>query len=236
MMMLKDISEQHPLEIFQPGSVCTYNEVQREPGRFPHYAEVIAWIKSFIMKPNPELGREGPVCPRVHMALEQNLMKFATIRTKAATAEEAIFGCEAVVEGFYALFPNRDEWPLSCLLILFPDIKRDQASDFIDGGHRRLRKTFIKNGLMLGEFHPHSTVPGTYNPAFRSMRAPMPLFAVRAISANDHKFLVRPDFPAAERLECLTALLDFVGDKLESKTKAEVEAVELELSQRCEVS
>jgi len=228
--MLKDASEQ-PLKIFQAGSVCTYAEVQRNPKRFPHYAEVVAWIELFIMKPSPELGRAGPVCPRVHLAREQNLMKFATIRTKDATAEEAACKCEAVVDAFYGLFPNRDEWPLSCLLILFPDIKRDQASDFIDGGHRRLRKTFIKNGLMLGEFHPQSTVPGTYNPAFRSMRAPMPLFAVRAISEHDHKFLVRPDFPAAEQLECLNALLDFVGDKLESKTKAEVEAAVLELSQ-----
>jgi hypothetical protein len=233
-VMTKDVFEHYPLEMFQPGSVCTYAEVQGHPKRFPHYAEVIAWIELFVMKPNPELGRAGPVCPRVHMALEQNLMKFATIRTKDASIEEAVCKCEPVVDAFHTLFPNREELPLATLLILFPDIKREQASDFIDGGHRRLRKTFIKNGLMLGEFHSHSTVPGTYNPAFRPMCAPMPFFAVRAISEHDHKFLVRPDFPAPERLECLNALLDFVGNKLESKTKAEVEAVLLELRKRCE--
>jgi hypothetical protein len=231
--MTNDIFKQFPLEIFQPGSVCTYAEVQRDPKIFQHYAEVVAWIELFIMKPNPELGRAGPVCPRVHLTLEQNLLKFATISTRDATAEEAVCKCEAVVDAFYALFPNRDELPSSSLVILFPDIKRHQASDFIDGGHRRLRKTFVKNGLMLGEFHPQSTVAGTYNPAFRAMRAPMPLFAVRAISEHDHKFLVRPEFPAAERLECLNALLHFVGDKLESKTKAQVEAIVLELSQQC---
>jgi hypothetical protein len=235
-MLPKYVSEQYLSEIFQPGSVCTYAEVQRDPGRFPHYAEIIAWIELFIRKPNPELGRAGPVCPRVQASLEQNLMKFATIRTKNATAEEAVCKCEVVVDGFYALFPNRDEWPLSSLLILFPDIERDQGSEFIDGGHRRLRKTFVKNGLMLGEFHPHSTVPGAYNPVFRSMRAPMPLFVVRAITEHDHIFLVRPDYPAAERWECLDALLDFVGDKLDSKTKAEVEAVVLKLRKECEGS
>ncbi len=229
-------TEQYCLEVFQPGSVLTYSEVRRAVGRFPLYDEVISWLELFIMKPNPELGRAGAVCSRVHASLEQNLMKFATIRTKNATAEEAVYKCRAVVDAFYALFPNRDEWPQASLMILFPDIERDQGSDFIDGGHRHLRKTFIKNGLMLGEFHPHSTVPGVSNPDFRSMRAPMPLFVVRAISEHDHKFLLRPDFPATEQLECLDALLDFVGDKLESKTKAEVEAAVLELRKRCEDS
>ena len=78
---------------------------------------------------------------------------------------------------------------------------------------------------MLGEFHPQSAVRGIYNPAFRAMRAPMPLFAVRAISEHDQKFLIRPEFPLAERLECLEALLAFFGDELDRKTKAGIETV-----------
>ena len=161
--------------------------------------------------------------------MNRNLIKFATICTKEATTDEAVLKCEALIGAFYALFPNRDDWTLSSLLVSFPNIERNEASEFIDGGHRRLRTTFVKNGLMLGEFHPQSSVPGTYNPAFRAMRAPMPLFAVRAISEHDYKFLMRPEFPLADRLECLEALLAFVGDKLDSRTKAGIEMAVLKL-------
>jgi len=152
-------------------------------------------------------------------------LKFATIRTQEATAEEAVRKCEAVIGAFYALFPQCDDFTLSSLMILFPDIERNRASEFIDAGHRRLRAAFVKIGLMLGEFHPQNTVPGTYNPAFRAMRAPMPLFAVRTVSEHDYKFLLRRDFPSAERLDCLEALLAFVGNKLDRKTKAAIEMI-----------
>lgn len=234
--MLKTVDDLYSSEVFEPDSVLTYAEVRQAAGRFPLYDEVISWLESVIMKPNPGLGRAGAVCPGVHASLEQNLTKFATIRTKTATAEEAVCKCAALIDAFYALFPNQDEWSLSSLIILFPDIGRDQGADFIDGGHRRLRKIFIKNGLMLGEFHPRSTVPGVYNPAFRSMRAPVPLFAVRAISEHDYKFLLRPEFPAEERLECLVAQLNFLGGKLESRTKAVIEAAVLKLRKQCECS
>jgi hypothetical protein len=211
--------------MFEPGSVCSFADVKRYPERFPTYVEIVAWIESFIVRPNTELGREGPVCPRVRESMDRNLIKFATMRTKEAAANEAVLRCEALIGAFYALFPNCDDRNLSSLLISFPDVERNEASEFIDGGHRRLRTIFVKSGLMLGEFHPQSAVRGIYSPAFRSMRAPMPLFAVRAISAHDHKFLIRPEFPVAERLECLEALLTFVGDKLDRKTKAGIEMV-----------
>jgi hypothetical protein len=215
--------DQDCLLIFEPGSVCSFADVKRYPESFPTYVEIVAWIESFIVRPNKELGREGPVCPRVRECVDRNLIKFATMRTKEATANEAVLKCEALIGAFYALFPNCDDRTLSSLVILFPDVESNEASEFIDGGHRRLRKIFVKNGLMLGEFHPQSTVRGIYNPAFRAMRAPKPLFAVRAISEHDHKFLIRPEFPLADRSECLEALLAFVGDKLDRKTKAGIE-------------
>ncbi len=211
------------LLILEPGSLCSLADVKNQPERFPAYAEIVAWIESVIVKPNPELGRAGPVCPRVRESIDRNLIKFATVHTGEATAEEAVLRCEGLIEAFYAMFPNCNDRKLASLVVSFPNIERNEASKFIDGGHRQLRTTFIKNGLMLGEFHPQSTVPGAYNPAFRAMRAPMPLFVVRAISEHDDIFLMRPEFPVAERLECLKALLAFAGDKLDNKTKADID-------------
>jgi len=216
-------SNQDCLLIFEPGSVCSFADVKRYPERFPTYVEIVAWLESVVVRPSAELGRIGPICPRVRDSMDRNLIKFATICTEEATTDEAVLKCKALIGAFYALFPNCDDRKLSSLLVSFPNIERNEASEFIDGGHRRLRTTFVKNGLMLGEFHPQSSVPGTYNPAFRAMRAPMPLFAVRAISEHDHKFLMRPEFPLAERRECLEALLSFVGDKLDRTTKAGIE-------------
>ena len=211
------------LRIFELGSLCSIADVKNNSERFPAYAEIVAWIESFIVRPNAELGRAGAVCPRVRESIDRNLIKFATVCTEAGTTEEAVLKCEAFIEAFYALFPNRNDRSHSSLLVLFPNLEPNEASKFIDGGHRRLRTTFVKNGLMLGEFHSQSTVPGAHNPAFKAMRAPVPMFAVRAISEHDHIFLMRPEFPAADRLECLNALLAFVGDKFDWKTKAAIE-------------
>src|ERR1700737_1523026 len=144
--------DQDCLLIFEPGSVCSFADVKRYPESFPTYVKIVAWIESFIVRPNKELGREGPVCPRVRECVDRNLIKFATMRTKEATANEAVLKCEALSGGFYALFPNCDDRTLSSLVILFPDVESNEASEFIDGGHGRLRKIFVKNGLMLGDF------------------------------------------------------------------------------------
>ncbi len=217
------VSSNDYLLIFEPGSVCNIAEVKQRPERYPAYAEIVAWIESVIIQPNAELGREGPVCPRVRESIDRNLITFATMSTKDATISEAVLKCEALIGAFLTLFKNRNDRKLSSLLVWFPDIERNQASEFIDGGHQCLRVKFVKNGLMLGEFHPQSSVPGTYNSSFRPMRAPVPLFAVRMLSEHDHKFLMRPEFPLKDRLECLEALLAFAGNKLDMRTKASVE-------------
>jgi hypothetical protein len=126
--------DQDCLLIFEPGSVCSFADVERYPESFPTYVEIVAWIESFIVRPNTELGREGPVCPRVRESVDRNLIKFATMRTKEATADEAALRCEALIGAFYALFPNCDDRTLSSLLISFPDVERNEASEFIDGG------------------------------------------------------------------------------------------------------
>ena len=41
--------------------------------------QVVAWIRDYLCKPHPELGRDGPVCPFVPASISKRLLFLAQI-------------------------------------------------------------------------------------------------------------------------------------------------------------
>jgi hypothetical protein len=120
------------------------------------------------------------------------------------------------------LFPDPPAFRAGSLLAFFPDVPPDQAGEFIDGGHRRLRIEFVQRGLMLGEFHPSSQVMSVRNPDFPVMQSPVPMFAVRALTTHDLMFLDRPETSPSARAEYLKLYLHHLDDQLSPATRAKV--------------
>ncbi len=185
----------------------------------PCLIEIMQWVKSFLVRPHPDLGRPGIVCPFVPHALKSNNIWLAVIRTKNLCLEQI----EAIVRPYRNVFlegePGDKELPISkAFVLIFPDVHIEEASKVIDGVHKKLKPLFVESGLMLGEFHNRTESPGLHNPNFRPLRSPIPLLVIRPMTEVDLTFLMSPDNPHL-RIRYLEAYLKRFGDKFIDETK-----------------
>lgn len=201
----------HP---FEPGSLTDIDNAPTMFSRYPMYAQAIEWLNTFVTQPHPDLGRPGAVCPRLAPALRRNLVHLVAIRTTTASVDEAVEKGSALPALYQELFTDEESHRNGALLAFFLDLPTQAAPEFIDGGHARLRMDFVARGLMIGEFHPLSTVTSVHNGEFAVMRCPAPMLVVRALSRHDLLFLDRPGTPAGERAQYLTHVLHHLGDQL----------------------
>ena len=221
---------QHPLPRLQDhvvaDSICTADAAGARAARYPAYRAGLDWLRDFITQPHDGLNRPGAVCPFVGPALQRGLVTFAIGRAEGCEARDAFAAMAPLREVFAAMGPT--EAParaLRSLVVFFPDLPAERAGGFIDGGHRLLKPHFIEAGQMIGEFHPASTVPGSTNPGFHPMRAPVPAFVIREMSFHDTRFIALPDEDPARRAQYLARFLDYLGPALPARHRAQAEAL-----------
>src|SRR5258708_1558553 len=143
---------------------------------------IVDWCENFLGKPSGLVGRTGNVCPFVPEAMMRGSLKFAVValKNKGAAAiadiEEMIVACR---EHFLAKEKSDGKIDIfGSMVIIFPDVTKEEARTLIDPSQRKLKPTFVKEGLMLGEFHPLSPTPGLRNHSFRPLRSPIPLLPI----------------------------------------------------------
>jgi len=180
--------------------------------------ETVDWCEHFLGRPSKLVGRSGNVCPFVPESMMRGALKFAVIYFKNL-GKAAISEIEEIVPAFRERF-LADEKAIGKIdifgswVLIFPEVTPEQAAEVIDGPQRKMKPTFVKEGLMLGEFHPISLSPGLRNPAFRPLRSPIPLLVIRHMVESDIDFLSRPFDPAPIRMQSLKAYLQFLGSSL----------------------
>ncbi len=209
--------------------------LDRETSR--ELAEIVDWSENFLGKPSGLVGRAGNVCPFVPQAMVLGRLKFAVIalnhRGMAAVAE-----IEELIDASREYFVAKEKAQgkidiFGSLVLIFPGISKDEASRVIDPSQRKFKPTFVKQGLMLGEFHPLSPTPGLRSAAFRPLRSPIPLLAMRHMVESDVDFLISPFDPPATRVESIKAYLHYLGPSLSmaslKKAKEALKVAEAEL-------
>merc|ERR1719359_2143873 len=77
------------------------------------------------------------------------------------------------------------------VILVFPDVPINRADKVIDDTQNRLKDDFVKDGLMLGEFHLLNNSAGLRNPDFYPLRTPYPCLALRHMVPSDLPFLKR---------------------------------------------
>lgn len=152
-------------------------------------ATVAHWIKNYLCHPHDDLGRRGPVCPYASRALEVRgiqLVACDEMPPQAAALDALI---EAQRRRFDSLPPaDGDAALLRAIVLVFPPGEEFQLA--IEAAQARHKSVFVEAGLMLGEFHPGPPdKPGLWNSAFRPLRSPLPLLAIRRMVATDLPFL-----------------------------------------------
>jgi hypothetical protein len=146
------------------------------------------WLRSYVARPHPELGRPGAVCPFVVQALATHKVSIAVYRFGAEpNLERMSRALKQGIECFRELV-REDEPDLASLVIAFHDLGPEHWH-LIDDGHSANKTRFVEDGLMLGQFHPACETPAAHNPAFPVNRAPVPLMVIRHMAVHDILFL-----------------------------------------------
>ncbi|MDF5711699.1 MAG: hypothetical protein PUP90_29475 [Nostoc sp. S4] len=191
----------------------------QESEDLPYFIQILEWVKNFLGRPHPHLGRPGVVCPFVPHALKSNSIRLAVIHTKDLYPEQV----ENIVRHYRDIFLKMEvkeqELTISkAFLLIFPDIHIDEASELIDSVQQKLKPLFVESGLMLGEFHKRNESSGLHNPNFRPLRSPIPLLAIRFMVEADLPFMQSPSDPHL-RIRYLEAYLKHFGHKFTDETR-----------------
>lgn len=194
------------MQLFAPADL---NQLQPD---LAYLSEMTEWVKNFLGKPHPDLGRSGPVCPFVPRALQRDTIRLAVIRTQTmgqAQIEEIV---RCYRDQFLELEPKSGELAFyKAIMLVFPDVSPEQAPDLIDAVQQKLKPFFVEQGLMIGEFHQHNETPGLHNPDFRPLRSPIPMLAIRFMAESDLPFLERISDQPQLRVRYLQAYLERMG-------------------------
>lgn len=168
------------------------------------------YVRNFLAKPNKLLGRKGPTCPFVPKSLKLDSIYLAQIsRDQASTTHEIETVVKAMIKTFLSIEPTTGpQAPFKAIILVFPDIKDYEASEYIDEVQRRLKPHFVKEGLMLGEFHKHNNASGLRNPSFYPLRTPTPCLAIRHMVPSDIVFLNSIQYSAQQRMEMIQRYID----------------------------
>ncbi|MEX1366739.1 MAG: DUF6875 domain-containing protein [Nannocystaceae bacterium] len=169
--------------------------------------EVARWTRDFLSAPHPELGRVGDVCPYSAVSVREGLLLAAVCHVFDADPRPAM---RQVMEHTLVEFEARsprfgNRVGLKAMLVLFPSLESEWIEDVQDSESLR----FAQRGLMLGEFHAESEVPGLHNPRFRPLRSPIPLLGIRAMVPTDLPFLTGSD----DQLDCYLRRFEDAGLK-----------------------
>jgi len=198
----------------------TPSELDHLQQDLPYLIEIMEWVKSFVARHHPDLGRTGFVCPFVPYALKSNSIKLTVIRAKNLRQKQI----EEIVLNYRDVFldiveAQQKELALyKVFLLLFADLPIEDTAKLIDGIQQKLKPFFVESGLMLGEFYKQNESPGLHNPNFRPLRSPIPMLVIRFMVESDLPFLDSENDPHL-RIKYLEAYLRRFSQGRKDETK-----------------
>jgi len=150
---------------------------------------VLGWAHEYLVKPHPDLGRKGPVCPFTQGSLDRGLFYLAVYRGQPSGPDEVSQALMHYRDWFLEL-DSAETSRFRTVLVLFPDIVRPEARTLIETSQQALKADYVRRGLMIGEFHDGPPdKPGLWNDDFRPLYSPVPLLAIRKLVPTDFPFL-----------------------------------------------
>jgi hypothetical protein len=190
-------------------SLLTLHQVDRLRRDLDVMVAISEWIDQYLVRPHPDLGRTGAVCPFASGARQRDLIRIAVFRRYEAktSAEITEIVRRHKLEFVYCRQGLGEDRIFSATMMAFPDVSAAEAPDLFDGTREALKPEFVREGLMLGEFHANNHHSGLHNEEFHPLRSPIPMLVIRHMVPSDIVFLSKPHDSAADRVDFLTSYL-----------------------------
>ena len=153
---------------------------------------VADWIKTFVARPNKDLGRAGTVCPFVPGTLDQKALWLAPEQI----ANRSVPAVVQLVNGYKRLLLRAhplagDDATSKAIVVVFTDVSADRAKAVMDDVLQQLAaSSYVEDGVVLGAFHDKNEGTAIYNPSFRPFTAPVPFLLLRPAVISDWKFFL----------------------------------------------
>jgi hypothetical protein len=150
-------------------------------------------IKTFVARPNKDLGRAGPVCPFVPRAWEHETLWLAPEQITHQSAPELVQLMNDYRRLFLRARPvDGDEANSKAIVVVFTDLSAERAKDYMDDVRIQnlKRLAYVDDGVVLGEFHERNDGSAIRNPTFKPFKAPVPFLLMRSAVASDWTFFL----------------------------------------------
>ena len=153
------------------------------------------WINTFVVKPNKDLGRAGPVCPFVPRSLEYRTLWLAPERIADRDASDVV----QLLNDYRRLLldrgaPEGDGAGLEVIVVVFTDLSPDRAQELFGDALQQLAvPAYVEDGVIFGPFYQGNEGTAIYNPSFRPFQSPVPFVFVRHGVVSDWKFFLEQE-------------------------------------------
>jgi hypothetical protein len=155
---------------------------------------VADWITTYVTKPHPDLvGRAGPVCPFVPVALERRELWLAPEQTADRDVPAVVV---ELMKGYKSLLldaqPTDDDEPnYKVIVVVFTDLPADRAPGvFGDVVQQLAVPSYVEDGILFGPYYEGNEQTAIYNSSFRPFESPVPFLFVRHGVVTDWKFFL----------------------------------------------
>ena len=152
---------------------------------------VTSWLTHYVGQPEPELGRDGNVCPFVRPALDVEMVELRVVRGEDCTDADRLHDLAIkAMDGFLAGAGAEDSpmSTLAALLLVLPEASAEGWT-LLDRVLPRLKDAAVARCLMVSQFHPACDVRSVRNSRFLVAQAPMAILAIRRMAKHDVLFL-----------------------------------------------
>src|SRR5579859_2459691 len=118
--------------------------------------QIVTWAERFLCHPHPQLGRMGAVCPYTEYSMEHDYFWLTICRGETLSVNDVYNSVMKYRDWFLEIEPcSGKDAQFKTILILFPDIQRENAPRIIDAVQQELKPEFVAKGIMIGQFHPY---------------------------------------------------------------------------------
>jgi hypothetical protein len=184
------LSPREILSDIELGKIAEYDAAERRA-----LIESASYVVNYLAMPHPDLGRPGPVCPFVPLALQKDLVQLTAARRVLRSKEELSLVMGSFPDFFDSIRPESQDLlgngvNYKAIIFIFNRVPTDHAPALIDAVQYELKPTYIRKGFLIGQFYPSSPARGLHNTNFRPCDAPMPSLAVRHITVFDAPFMI----------------------------------------------
>jgi len=149
-----------------------------------------AWVLEYLCRPNPQLGRPGPVCPFAAPAYQDGTIWVQIAAAQVNSLQRTLALMNEALEFFISMSNNDAVADANhAVLVVFPGLDDPKGYAIVDSCQQMLKPRFVKMGLVVGQFYKTCREPGLRNPNFQPLKSPIPLLAIRYMVKSDIAFL-----------------------------------------------